>query len=154
MSETITTGGCQCGAVRYALSAPLRNGHVCHCRMCQRASGGLFIALAGVPKQNVEWTHGAPAMFASSNIAERGFCAACGTPLSFAYTRPDATFYVTIGSLDDPEAARVEMQFGIESRISWVRFCEDIPAEQTAENLTPDLAEMFTSMRSGQNDIS
>jgi hypothetical protein len=38
MNETrkpVLTGGCQCGAVRYALYATPYNAHVCHCRMCQ-----------------------------------------------------------------------------------------------------------------------
>ena len=37
----VMTGGCQCGAVRYALNAQ-PEGSFCHCRMCQRASGGPF----------------------------------------------------------------------------------------------------------------
>ena len=38
------TGGCQCGKYRYEMDV-LKWGHVCHCRMCQRATGGLFAAL-------------------------------------------------------------------------------------------------------------
>ena len=39
-----TTGGCQCGAVRYALLALPLEVSVCHCRMCQKASGGPIMA--------------------------------------------------------------------------------------------------------------
>ncbi len=42
------TGGCQCGAVRYALLSPPTNPHICHCRMCQKAFGSFFAPLAGV----------------------------------------------------------------------------------------------------------
>ncbi|MFT3722448.1 MAG: GFA family protein [Hyphomonadaceae bacterium] len=109
------TGGCQCGRVRYALHVDrVEKPHVCHCRMCQRATGGVFAALAGCAKQNLEWTKGAPAMFASSNLATRGFCRDCGTPLTFAYNTPEARIYVTIGSLDDPELAGIEIQYGLE----------------------------------------
>ena len=138
MSEArnpVATGGCQCGAVRYALYVAPENAHVCHCRMCQRATGGLFAALAGAKRGDFAWTKGTPAFFESSNLAARGFCAACGTPLSFAYDRPDARLYVTIGSLDDPEAAPVLKQYGVESRLSFVRFCEDLPTERTGEAL-------------------
>jgi hypothetical protein len=45
----LLTGGRQCGAVRYALSALPEDAHFCHCRMCQKAVGGPFAALAGVP---------------------------------------------------------------------------------------------------------
>jgi hypothetical protein len=132
MSEKVfATGGCQCGAVRYELLSAPEKSHVCHCRMCQKAVGNVFAALVGAPKDKIRWTKGQPTFFASSNLATRGFCAACGTPLSFAYNKPDARFYVTIGSLDDPAAVPIEMQFGTESRIPWVDFCEDVPGEAT-----------------------
>jgi hypothetical protein len=40
----ILTGGCQCGAIRYVLTAPPESVHLCHCRMCQKAVGGPFAA--------------------------------------------------------------------------------------------------------------
>jgi hypothetical protein len=127
----VATGGCQCGAVRYAFYAPLENAHVCHCRMCQRATGGLFAALAGTAPDDFAWTRGAPSYYASSNLAQRGFCARCGTPLSFKYDAPDARMYATIGSLDHPESVPIVKQFGIESRLPWVKFCEEVPGEET-----------------------
>lgn len=151
MSEVktpVATGGCQCGKVRYALYVAPQNSHVCHCRMCQRATGGVFAALAGAPKGQFEWTGGAPAFFASSNLAKRGYCRDCGTPLSFSYDMPDARFYVTIGSLDDPETAPIIKQYGVESRLSWVKFCEDVSAERTGEDA--QAASFFAGMESHQ----
>ena len=151
MSEVktpVVTGGCQCGRVRYALYVPPENAHVCHCRMCQRATGGLFAALAGAPKSAFAWTSGEPAMFASSNLAKRGYCHDCGTPLSFSYDLPEARVYVTIGSMDDPAAAPIVKQFGVESRIAWVKVCEDVPAERTGED--PKAADFFAGMQSHQ----
>ena len=129
--EPVATGGCQCGAVRYAFYAPLEKSHVCHCRMCQRATGGLFAALAGGTPDNFAGKRGTPRFFASSNLARRGFCEKCGTPLSFQYEQPGARIYATIGSLDDPEKAAIGIQYGIESRLSWVKFCEGVPGEIT-----------------------
>lgn len=128
----MATGGCQCGALRYAFYAPLQRAHVCHCRMCQRATGGLFAALAGNTRDNFAWTRGEPNYFASSNLAKREFCGLCGTPLTFQYLDPAARIHVTIGSLDHPELVKLEMQYGIESRLPWVKFCEEVPAEVTA----------------------
>lgn len=147
-AQDVATGGCQCGAVRYAFRAALERSHVCHCRMCQRATGGLFAALVGTRPEHFSWTLGAPTFFASSNLAQRGFCERCGTPLSFQYNRPDAHMYVTIGSLDAPETAPIEMQFGVESRLPWVKFCEDVPSEGTGES--PAAQEFLATMTSHQ----
>ncbi len=151
MSEVktpVATGGCQCGKVRYALYVAPENSHVCHCRMCQRATGGVFAALAGAPKEKFVWTAGEPGFYASSNLAKRGYCRDCGTPLSFSYDLPEARFYVTIGSLDDPEAVPIVKQYGIESRLSWVKFCDEVSAEKTGED--PKAAAFFSGMTSHQ----
>ena len=120
MSERriVATGGCQCGAVRYALYARPQ-GSVCHCRMCQKATGGFFAAHAKLDKKDLVWTRGEPAAFRSSPAACRDFCAACGTPLTFRFLDA-AHIEVTIGSLDHPELARPEQNFGVESRLPWI----------------------------------
>lgn len=120
MSERapIMTGGCQCGAVRYALFQ-MPELTVCHCRMCQKAVGGPFAALAKVPMTAFAWTRGQPAGFQSSSAAERHFCATCGTPLSFHYVDGDA-IEVTTGSLDRPALAPITKNFGVEARLPWI----------------------------------
>lgn len=145
----VAEGGCQCGAVRYAFYAPLENSHACHCRMCQRAVGGAFALLAGGKKANFAWTKGQPGLFASSNVATRGFCRYCGTPLSFAYDMPEARTYVTIGSLDDPNATPIIMQTGLEGRLGWVRFCEDVAGDETGAD-SPEAAAFVAKIKSNQ----
>ncbi len=67
------TGGCQCGKVRYAMHVDrVEKPHVCHCRMCQKATGGVFAALAGCAEVKPGMDVGAPAMFASSSLADAG----------------------------------------------------------------------------------
>src|ERR1700739_4940593 len=82
-TKPVLTGGCQCGAIRFALTAAPVRISICHCRMCQKASGAPFASFADIEKENFTWTRGKPAAFKSSSIAERDFCAACGTPLRF-----------------------------------------------------------------------
>src|SRR6188508_1292579 len=79
------TGGCQCGAIRYRLLVAPTHASICHCRMCQKASGQPVMAFARVPKDKLQWTRGKPGAFRSSSIVERHFCAACGTPLTYNY---------------------------------------------------------------------
>jgi hypothetical protein len=83
-------------------------------------------------REDLRWTRGRPSTFVSSNVAERNFCNACGTPLT--YHRVDSgSIAVTIGSLDDPEAARPIEQFGIESELSWTSGLGALPGKCTED---------------------
>ena len=113
------TGGCQCGAVRYRLSAEPTGVNICHCRMCQKASGGPMMAFGGVRLSEFVVSSGAIATFSSSDIAERGFCAQCGTPLTYQGVGSDR-ISVTLGSLDEPGAVAPVTQLGVESKVSWL----------------------------------
>jgi hypothetical protein len=146
----VLTGGCQCGAVRYALYAEPDVG-ICHCRMCQKATGGLFLASAGVPLAQFAWTEGEPAVFRSSSVAERGYCRDCGTPLFFRYLAKD-TIDVTIGSLDDPAAAKPTSQVGVESRVPWWRELFELPGRTTQQDPPPGGLEAMSSFQHRYGD--
>ena len=113
------TGGCQCGAVRYRLDRTPDRANICQCRLCQKAGAAPFMAFADFPAAALTWTRGAPKTFASSAIAERGFCADCGTPLTYRPLGRDE-IALTIASLDDPAAIAPTVQFGLESKIPWL----------------------------------
>jgi hypothetical protein len=126
MKANSVSGGCQCGSVRYRIRGPLANPHICHCRMCQKAAGNVFMPLVNAKKTDIEWTRGKPAHFASSNAVRRGFCADCGTPLTFETLAADH-LNVTIGSLDDPAGVTPMTQDGVESRIAWFKELHRLP---------------------------
>lgn len=130
----ILTGGCQCGAVRYALYAEPTNPHVCHCRMCQKAFGGYFAPLAGVPLGEFAWVKGTPGIFKSSEAVERGFCRDCGTPLFFRYLDKDR-ISVSLGSLDEPARVVPARQYGIESRLPFVGDLAGLPGTRTEDDV-------------------
>ena len=123
-------GGCQCGAVRYQLMIAPKGGSVCHCRMCQKAGGAPFMAFTGVKNADLVFTRGALTKFSSSDIAERGFCAACGTPLTYQM-KGSKRISVTIGSLDDPAAFAPGDQLGIEARLPWLATLAALPERRT-----------------------
>ena len=119
------TGGCQCGRVRYTTQADPLEAYLCHCRMCQRATGGFAASFVSVKWADVEWA-GEPDWFESSPIARRPFCAACGTPLGFRFKEGSEKMDLTIGSFDDPSAFRPKHHFGAESIVheSWLDTAE------------------------------
>jgi len=132
MAEMRITGGCQCGAVRYALHAALEDPHICHCRMCQKAFGSFFAPLGSVPLARFEVTRGTIATFLSSDPTERGFCRDCGTPLTFHHVG-NAHISVALGSLDDPASARPGRQYGLEARMPWFAALPVLAGETTTE---------------------
>lgn len=115
MSTPFYTGGCQCGAVRFHVEGALGDASVCHCRMCQKASGNFYLPLVSVHDARLTWTRGRPKTFRSSSMALRGFCGDCGTPLFFDEIAA-ATLGIALGSLDDPDDVRPVEQSGVESR--------------------------------------
>jgi hypothetical protein len=108
------TGGCQCGRVRYEVGIEDDEAYLCHCRMCQKATGGFAAAFKSVKRADIRWLTQEPDWYRSSPIAERPFCSACGTPLGFRY--PDsANMDLTLGSFDDPGRFKPASHFGAES---------------------------------------
>jgi hypothetical protein len=133
MPETLT-GGCQCGRIRYAVLVDDDTADLCHCRMCQRATGGVFAAWKSVAREALTWTTIEPERFRSSAIACRGFCRMCGTPLTFEYAQGSDEVDVSVGSFDDPYRFRPAKQFAVECRHEeWVD-TRGLPGIRTDEN--------------------
>src|SRR5271155_5941864 len=126
------TGGCQCGAIRFRLDATPVGASICHCRMCQKAGGAPFMAFAPLSITDFVVTRGRIATFTSSDIAERGFCSACGTPLTYRGLNSDR-ISVTIGSLDEPNTVEPTIQLGIESRVNWLMGALELRSMRTEE---------------------
>jgi hypothetical protein len=139
MSEVRITGGCQCGAVRYALLEQPSNPHICHCRMCQKAFGSFFAPFACVPMSAFAITRGKISIFKSSGHTERGFCKDCGTPLTI-HDDNSPRIEIALGSLDELEKIEPKIQYGIEGRLPWFGKLATLPGVKTTEADNPDLA--------------
>ena len=107
------TGGCACGRVRYSVEIANDEAYLCHCRMCQRATGSISIAFKNVKKADVAW-QSEPDWYQSSPIARRPYCRECGTSLGFAFPESEH-MDITVASLDDPSRFRPRHHFGAES---------------------------------------
>lgn len=133
MTRVEVTGGCQCGRIRYVALIADDEAYLCHCRMCQRATGGVAAAFKNLPRNAVTWLT-EPDYFASSSIARRGFCATCGTPLSFEYVEGATQIDLTIGSFDEPGRFRPTSHFGIESRYDAWLDMTGLPGKRSDEH--------------------
>ena len=101
------TGGCACGAIRYATKhAPVFQNH-CQCRDCQRRSGtghGSWLTFPARAEMKItgdakEWEVAGD----SGNVKMHAFCPACGTPVYLRFGAMHDMIAVAAASLDDPD---------------------------------------------------
>ena len=131
MTEPLT-GGCQCGRIRYRVEAENRDAYLCHCRMCQRATGGFAASLKQVKHAAVTWER-EPDRYRSSPIAQRGFCRECGTPLTYEGDGSDG-LDLTVGSFDQAALLVPVSHSGAESlHEAWLD-TSALPRERSEDN--------------------
>jgi hypothetical protein len=83
-----------------------------------------------VTANGLEWTRGEPKRFASSNVGRRGFCAACGTPLTYEY---EGGVDVAIGALDDPTLAPPTVQLNPTDKLPIYEALHTLPGRPPEE---------------------
>ena len=113
MAEQAMSGGCACGRVRYTAGIDSDEAYLCHCRMCQKATGSISIAFTNVKQAAVTWESG-PDWYDSSPIARRPYCRECGTSLGFQ-SKEGPNMDLTVASFDDPSRFKPTSHFGAES---------------------------------------
>jgi hypothetical protein len=127
------TGGCQCGRVRFTAQVEGNDAYLCHCRMCRRATGGASIAFVNIPLDGFRWD-GEPDWYRSSEIAERPFCGACGTPLGFRFLEGATNIDVTLGAFDDPSGFKPVHNYATESILPAWQDTSHLPGIRSDEN--------------------
>ncbi|HEY9009731.1 MAG TPA: GFA family protein [Devosia sp.] len=132
---TELTGGCQCGAVRFRIGS-LGRATICHCRMCQKAFGSFFGPL--VTGYGVVWTRGEPKTFRSSNVVTRGFCADCGTPLTYQVEDQPGSVEIAIGALDNPALAPPVLQVNPHDKVPFFSGLVVLPTRHEGESPAND----------------
>jgi hypothetical protein len=119
------TGGCNCGAVRFEVSAPFTMANYCHCRRCQRRTGtassangrlaaGAFRVVAGEDELRA-WK--------PESGAEKWFCGKCGSALFSQLQGADEPYGVRLGALDDDPGVRPSVRQFVAYAAPW----EEIP---------------------------
>jgi hypothetical protein len=117
------TGGCACGAIRYETTAePVVMFH-CHCRDCQRASGGPFTSFVIVPAEAFRFSQGSVRFHDSPSYrggkTHRGFCADCGSPILVKTDANRDIVAIRTASLDDPSWFNLQMDVWTSDAHPW-----------------------------------
>jgi hypothetical protein len=125
VSEPAYAGGCLCGQVRWRATAEPVNVRLCHCRLCQRATGGPYFARALFPVGAVT-RDGETTAFASSHRLVRRSCARCGTPV-FAEPNDAPYLAVALATLDEPGALPPGSHTWVSQKLPWVVIDDGLP---------------------------
>lgn len=130
------TGSCLCGAVRFTLGDVPGQTGACHCGMCRKFSGGVYLGVQ-VPGGKVTFqSDDTLARYASSAWAERGFCARCGSSLFYRVTAPGPhhdQHHFGLGSLDDTTGITLTQEIFIDRKPEGYAFAGDTHKMTEAE---------------------
>jgi len=121
MSTKNLEGGCLCGSIRYRVSATPFAAEYCHCSMCQKSSGAPVVSWMDFQTEQLSWTKGKPLEYKSSENVRRGFCAACGSSLSFRDLGHPEYITLAIASLDDPDLVKPTYHIYTASQLKWLK---------------------------------
>ena len=95
--------------------------------MCRRHTGAPVTLLAAFPAECVSF-EGELSFLQSSEMAKRGFCAQCGTPLSWhGHEWGLDVIAIHISTFADPAAFPPTEHWHIDSAIPWLEIKDDLP---------------------------
>ncbi len=124
----VLTGGCHCGAVRYAVSGEPKHVALCHCSDCRKSAGAPMVSWAAFVESDFAVTQGNPVTFNSSGSALRSFCGNCGSGLY--YRNADylpGIVDIQSATLDDPEQLSPGAHIQVAERLHWMETAHELP---------------------------
>lgn len=120
-------GGCLCGAVRYEARGEPSKPCNCYCNSCRHAAGAPLVPWATFARSAFRVTRGVLTEYRSSPPVARGFCAACGSSLSYRHdARPDE-IDVTLATLDEPTRLAPAAHVWVADKLPWVTISDGLP---------------------------
>jgi len=124
MGEIIEAKGhCLCGEVEIKTLFMSPDVGACHCSMCRKWGGGPLLAV----DCNADVTFSGEnsiSVYSSSDWAERGFCAKCGTHL-FYRLKQNGQYIVPVGLFDGVESVNFDHQIFIEEKPEYYSFVNE-----------------------------
>ena len=119
------TGSCLCGAVKFAVTGPLRAVIACHCHQCRKQTGN-YMSATGVKDQYLELTETRGLKwYRSSDKARRGFCSECGSGLWSRDRETGDIRGVRMGTFDSDPGVRPSRRHYVDFAAPWEPIPDD-----------------------------
>ncbi len=133
MSDIDLAGGCQCGTVRYRVTAAAKRTFHCHCSMCRKLHGAIFVTFSTVPEDGFAIEHGEESIgrFESSSVMRRSFCTGCGCQIYSQWLPAPGLIYLATGTLDEGAFPGPSGDYGehvwVGSKVPWFEITDGRP---------------------------
>jgi len=127
VSDHPVEGHCFCRAIRFEYAASPNWVLHCHCESCRRATSSPVTTWISVPRNAFHFTQGTPHYYASSEGVRRGFCAACGSQLTYESARIPEEVHLYAAALADPSQLVPTRHVFVEEQLPWFEVADDLP---------------------------
>jgi hypothetical protein len=124
----MVTGTCLCGSVRFEAAGPFDMMAHCHCSMCRKHHGAMFVTFLSAPLAGFRWISGQDfiQVYRSSDNGHRPFCKRCGSVAPMVMTEMGIVFLMA-GNLESDPGIRPQMHIFAKSRADWFPITDALP---------------------------
>ncbi len=126
MTDNTVEGHCLCGAIHFRIEGDALWVAHCHCESCRRNTGSAVATFVGFRPSQVQYLSGPRKIFESSPGVRRGFCADCGTPLSYETDRLADEIHLYLSTLNKPEKFPAQFHVFYAERVPWFEIADEL----------------------------
>lgn len=96
------SGGCHCGNIRYTIDEPAVETHHCHCSVCRRVHGAIFVTLSLFPRKAFHYDKQVGlGTYDTSASVHRHFCKNCGCNVTIDLDGFPELIAIATGTIDN-----------------------------------------------------
>jgi len=122
-------GRCFCGAVRLQVTGDVIRALHCHCESCRRATSSAVGSFFTVRREDAVLKGESLRFCSSSPGVRRGFCAHCGSPMSYESDERPTEIDLYIASLVDATDITIDGHSYWNERVPWLHVADDLPKD-------------------------
>lgn len=127
MSGGRVEGHCLCRAIVFEYDTEPNWILHCHCESCRRSTSSPITTWISVPRSAFRFKQGSPRYFQSSPGVRRGFCATCGSPLSWESERIPEEVHLYAASLKSPAEVTPSGHVFVDQQLPWLETTDQLP---------------------------
>lgn len=130
MTEHTWTGQCCCGVLQFDATGEPADACCCHCRSCRAAAGAPFVVWCTFPLEGFRVRAGQLTSYKSSEKVERGFCAHCGTTVTYYHEDRPQEIDLVVTTLHEADRVTPRRHIWVEHKLPWLVIGDDLPRFQ------------------------